>query len=103
MLKITTQQETESITLVVEGRLAGPWVQELQDCWRSIAEERKRGAVVNFTGVTFVDHSGQALLCRLWQEGAELKAAGCLNNCLVTQITASNPADRSNRHRSKTK
>ncbi|MDP1768247.1 MAG: hypothetical protein Q8L74_05500 [Nitrospirota bacterium] len=98
MLKITTHQETKSVTLIVEGRLAGPWVQELRDCWRTIAKERRRGAVVNFTGVTFVDHSGQALLRRLWQEGAQLQAAGCLNNCLVRQITASNPGKRSNGH-----
>lgn len=94
MLKITTQQDAESIILVVEGRLAGPWVQELQDCWSRVSEHGQRGTVLNLTGVTFIDQSGQELLHRLWQEGAELKAAGCLNNCLVDQITASSRGDQ---------
>lgn len=102
MLKITTRQDGELITLVVEGRLAGPWVQELEDYWSHIANDRKHGAVVNFTGVTFIDQSGQTLLHRLWQEGAELEATGCLNNCLVDQITASSRFDRPKTHRSKT-
>ena len=29
MLKITTHQETQPTTLELEGRLAGPWVEEL--------------------------------------------------------------------------
>lgn len=88
MLKITTRQEMESITLVVEGRLTGTWVKELRDCWSHIPEHRQRGTVIDLTGVTFIDQFGQELLRHMWQEGAELKAAGCLNNCLVDQITA---------------
>jgi anti-anti-sigma regulatory factor len=102
MLKITTRLEAESIALVVEGRVAGRWVKELQDCWTHIPEHRKRGALIDLTDVIFIDQFGQELLRRLWQEGAELKAAGCLNNCLVDQITASSRVDRPMLHRSKT-
>lgn len=101
MLKVTTRQDGDSITLVVEGRLAGPWVQELHDCWGRLTEDGQKSAVVNLTGVTFIDQSGQELLQHLWQKGADLKAAGCLNNCLVDQITASSRVDRSKPHRSK--
>lgn len=88
MLKVTTRQEVESITLIVEGRLAGPWVQELENCWSVVSEHGRAGVVVNLTGVTFVDQFGQELLRRMWRDGAELKASGCMNKCLVDQITA---------------
>lgn len=97
MLKVTTRLEMELITLVIEGRLAGPWVKELRNCWNQIPEHRRRGAFIDLTGVTFIDQFGQELLRRMWQKGAELKATGCLNNCLVDQITASmrdDPLDR---------
>jgi hypothetical protein len=94
MLKITTRLEMELITLVVEGRVAGPWVKELQDCWNHIPEHRQSGAFIDLTGVTFIDQFGLELLRRMWQKGAELKAAGCLNNCLIDQITSSRRRDQ---------
>ena len=35
MLKITTLVKAKSTVLRLEGRLAGPWVQELELCWDS--------------------------------------------------------------------
>jgi anti-anti-sigma regulatory factor len=102
MLKITTRLEAGSITLIVEGRVAGPWVKELQDCWNHIPGQRQRGTFIDLTGVTFIDQFGQELLRRMWQEGAELKTAGCMNNCLVDQITASSRDERPQMHRLKT-
>lgn len=102
MLKITTRLEAESITLVVEGRVAGRWVKALQDCWNHIPEHRQRGALIDLTGASFIDQFGEELLQRLWQGGAELKAAGCLNNCLVDRIMASSRVDRPMLHRAKT-
>jgi hypothetical protein len=96
MLKITTRLEMELITLIVEGRVAGPWVKELRNCWNQIPEHRRRGTFIDLTGVTFIDQFGQELLRRMWHAGAELKASGCLNNCLVEQITASRRDDQLN-------
>jgi hypothetical protein len=41
------------------------------------------------TGVTFLDADGKALLTKLWQQGAELFAAGCLTRCVVEEIMGS--------------
>ena len=89
MLKITEHRETESGSLVLklEGRLAGPWVEELKTCWRPIAANPKSRAVVDLTGVTFMDTDGKTLLTKMWQQGAELRAAGCLTKCIVEEIT----------------
>jgi len=72
-------------------------VEELNSYWRQMAANSQGGAVVDLTSVTFVDANGKALLTRLWQQGAELRAAGCLTNCIVEEITK---ADRAGSSRS---
>jgi anti-anti-sigma regulatory factor len=101
MLKITQQRDTtsESVSLMLEGRLAGPWVEELGTCWRQIAANSQSRAVVDLTGVTFIDANGKALLTKLWQQGADLRAAGCLTRCIVEEITKAGHAGSSSSSR----
>ena len=35
MLRITIHDDPDSVTFLLEGKLAGSWVQELEDCWQS--------------------------------------------------------------------
>lgn len=95
MLKITKHRDagSESVSFKLEGRLAGPWVEELETCWRQTAANPQSRAVVDLTGVTFVDADGKALLTRMWQRGAELRAAGCLTRCIVEEITKAGDAE----------
>ncbi len=88
MLKITTLTDTESTTFRLEGRLAGPWVQELERCWVStVVGTRKRHPFsVDLSAVTYVDSDGKALLKKFHKEGAKLVASGCLTSCLVKEI-----------------
>ena len=97
MLKISQHRDaaSESVSFMLEGRLAGPWVEELGTCWRQIAANSQSRAVVDLTGVTFVDADGKALLTRMWQQGAELRAAGCLTRCIVDEITGSSRVESS--------
>ena len=89
MLKITQHRgaASESVSFMLEGRLAGPWVEELNACWHQMVANQQSRAVVDLTGVTFVDADGKALLARMWQQGAELRAVGCLTRCIVEEIT----------------
>jgi len=89
MLKITSQRDAagSGVSLVVEGRLAGPWVEELSAYCRKISEELQHCTVIDLTGVTFIDADGKALLACLWKQGAELRASGCLTRCVVEEIT----------------
>jgi anti-anti-sigma regulatory factor len=86
MLKITMHTDGHSTTFELEGRLAGPWVEELKGCWERAAGSQGR-VLVDLTEVTFIDSDGKALLTRMHREGAELKAAGCLTRCIVEAIT----------------
>ncbi|SLM47207.1 conserved protein of unknown function [Nitrospira japonica] len=89
MLKITEQrvEESESMLLVLEGRLVGPWVGEVDTCWNRMAPEQQKRTVIDLSSVTFVDGEGKALLTRMWKTGATLRATGCLMRCLVEEIT----------------
>ncbi len=35
MLRITVHNKPQVITFQLEGRLAGPWLRELEECWKS--------------------------------------------------------------------
>ena len=95
MLKITTHTDVKTTTFALEGRLAGPWVAELERCWSTAPVMEKGQSVrVDLTGVTYIDAEGKALLVRMHREGAELIAAGCLTRCIVEEITRSGPFDK---------
>ncbi len=90
MLKINMRTEAGVMTFELEGRLAGPWVKELELCWRSAASTQRIYPVrVDLSSVTFIDAEGKDLLGRMYGEGAELVTTGCLNKCIVEGITHS--------------
>jgi anti-anti-sigma regulatory factor len=86
MLKITTYAEERSTTLKLEGRLVGPWVQEVDRCWSELAAAPAGPIVLDLTGVTFVDAPGKELLIRMRRGGIEFRATGCLMRCIVEEI-----------------
>ena len=88
MLKITTHTNTQSTTLQLEGRLAGPWVGELKQCWLSMVNAKTRSPLsVDLSAVTYVDAEGKELLNKIYQAGAKLVASGCFTSCLGREIT----------------
>ena len=86
MLKITTQTDATGTIFELEGRLAGAWVQELEDSWRKAANS-DRPVRVMVCAVTFIDDKGKTLLAEMHQHGAELVAEGCMNKGIVEEIT----------------
>lgn len=89
MLRITEQRgaTNDFISLILEGRLAGPWVEELNALWHQLAVSQRGNVLIDLSGVTFIDATGKTLLDRLWRQGARLRATGCLTRCIVEQIT----------------
>jgi anti-anti-sigma regulatory factor len=73
--------------LVLEGRLAGAWVDEARAAWRTVAPPAGTPVVVDLTAVTYVDESGKALLGEMCREGADFRAAGCCTKFIVDNIT----------------
>ena len=90
MLKITMQITAGGMTFALEGKLAGPWVREMEICWRSAADTQQVHPVrVDLSSVTFIDEDGKELLRKMHLGGAKLMATGCLNKCIVEGITHS--------------
>jgi anti-anti-sigma regulatory factor len=89
MLKITEQHsaEQESLSPLLEGRLTGPWVDELRRLSREISKARRQCTMIDLAGVTFIDADGKLLLAQLSRQGVELRAAGCMTGCVVKEIT----------------
>src|ERR1700741_5158110 len=93
MLRITTESKRGKTTLTVEGRIAGPSVGTVQQCWRELfAASPKQKYIVDLCGVSFIDNSGKALLREMHRQGAEFQAEGCLNQAIVDEISASEEA-----------
>ncbi len=88
MLRITTHDKPGSLTFQLEGKLAGPWVKALEDCWQSTRISRSEAAIrVDLSAVTFVDAAGKELLAAMHAHGAEFVCAGCLMKAVVAEIT----------------
>jgi outer membrane protein len=89
MLRITTEKKRGRTVVSVEGRLSGPRVAMLEQCWRELrAGSPDEKFHVNLCGVTFIDNAGKVLLKAIHSEGGQLIAEGCLNQAIVKEITA---------------
>ncbi len=95
MLRITTEKKKAKTVLSVEGRLAGPFVATLEQCWRELrAAAPQEKFYVDLCGVSFIDGPGKMLLKEMHRQGGQLVARGCLNQAIVKEIIGSgkNPA-----------
>ena len=74
-MKITVDEGQDALTLRLEGRVAGPMVEELSRTWCSLAPSlgRKR-LVIDLHGLIFIDTAGLAVLAEIHQRtGAQFR------------------------------
>jgi hypothetical protein len=91
MMRITIHDDPRTLTFRLEGKLAGPWVRELEECWRgTLANQGKPIIRVDLSELTFIDAAGRACLKAMHREGAEFVAADCLMKAVVAEITGDN-------------
>lgn len=90
MLRISVEQQRGSVLLVLEGRLVGPWVEELRSVWDDqVSAELHLALTVDLCDLTAMDSNGQALLKELLQDGATIRCTDVMNQYLVEQMSAS--------------
>ncbi len=98
MLRITTADAGEKVTLKLEGKLSGPWVEEFEHCWRMSADIYKgKSLIVDLTGVTFVDSGGKKLLCSLSSSGTHFVGSGIMPKSLIDEICPEKSAEQNGR------
>ncbi|HXG95312.1 MAG TPA: hypothetical protein VNN73_23455 [Blastocatellia bacterium] len=89
MLRITVYDQPLVTSFVVEGKLVGPWVKEMEKCWdRALAADPAKAMLVNLAAVTFIDSEGRALLSRMRRQGVKLLSRGVLINAIIAEIEA---------------
>jgi anti-anti-sigma regulatory factor len=90
MFRITTQTADDDLVMKLEGCLAGPWVRELDNCWRDVMT-RTHGRVVriDLTAVCHVDAAGRELMALMHRAGAQFVTKGCVMPEVVREISES--------------
>ena len=87
MLRITVHDAPREVTFKLEGNLSGPWLHELEECWRrTLACQDKAVLRIDLTGLTFVDEVSKACLATMHRQGAEFVANDCLTKAIVAEI-----------------
>ena len=84
VLRITTHANSSATCFVVEGKLAGPCVVELEKCWERVTATRE--ILVDLSSVSFVDATGRQLLTRMHEKGTRLIGAGLLIVSIIEEI-----------------
>lgn len=89
VLRVTLHDSPSEVRLHLEGRLAGPWVLELELCWQAVQSSGcgSKAVTVDLRDVDFVDSAGERLLAAMHGRGAKFLAAGPLTRHLVREIT----------------
>src|SRR5215472_15554563 len=88
MLRITVRDQEKKGRIQAAGKIAGPWVAELENAWRSV-QAPGREIEIDLKDVTCVDDAGRQLLARMHQAGARLVASGVMMRALVEEIAES--------------
>ena len=88
MLKITTTNNGDQPTLVLEGQLVDPWVTELEKSWAEAQHMIEQGRIrVDLKDVTAISQQGENLLFQMMCEGATFNCCrGVLTRHVVKQL-----------------
>ena len=92
MLRITLEENPDAVVLKVEGRLAGPWVEELDRLWKEKAPAVAQKKVsLDLRGTTFADASGIGILKTIYSEtGAAILSGTPWTQYLAEEVASKN-------------
>jgi hypothetical protein len=76
MIRIEVKEQRDSITLMVEGRLVGMFVPELEQCWRERTTGHVVPVIVDLRSVLSIDRDGRRLLRTMYESGVTFRGAG---------------------------
>ena len=71
MLRIEWDEASAPATLRLQGKLSGPWVEEVERVWATVRTISSH-PIVDLTEVTFIAAQGRQLLAAMLRQGAEL-------------------------------
>lgn len=69
MLRITVEESDRAETIKLEGKIVGPWVEELNRAWHALAPALGcKQLELDMRSVAFVDDKGRQLLREIYQQ-----------------------------------
>jgi anti-anti-sigma regulatory factor len=69
MLRITIEDSEDANIMRLEGKLTGPWVQELERAWRSLEPSpQSKKLLLDLRAVGFIDDQGKQLLREIYRK-----------------------------------
>jgi anti-anti-sigma regulatory factor len=89
MLRISITQTTATVAILLEGRVAGPWAEELQRTWADVAPTvGKRSVAIDLRNTTYADASGIGVLRDIYGKTvAELITGSPWTKYLAEEVT----------------
>jgi anti-anti-sigma regulatory factor len=92
MLRISIKQTAETVAIIPEGRVAGPWAAELSRTWAELAPTvGKRNVTVDLRNTTYADASGIQALQEIYRKAAaELITGSPWTKYLAEEVTRGN-------------
>jgi len=99
MLRITIRSHADRTTIALEGRLAGPSLEQLRACWLQELATRNPGSIrIDLADVGFVDAAGKSLLRSFHEQGADLTATGLMTKAILEEITRTRQLSEASPH-----
>lgn len=87
MLKISIIDSRTHRRLVLEGKLVGPWADELKPAWeRAKVELGGRELVVEMNDLVVINQAGENVLLELMQEGVKIRGCGVFTRHILKQL-----------------
>ena len=86
VIRMTFHDEAAITRLVLEGKLAGACVDELDKCWHD-APAKWTTLLIDLTGVSFIDERGLHLLKQMHDHGAKLISSSLMTRCLIDELS----------------
>ena len=93
MIRILTAAEPSGITITVDGRLAGDYIDAVDTCVKQAIGQGKPVHLF-LRDVSSIDESGRLLLGRLAARGVQLSATGVYSSYIVSEISPSGKSAR---------
>ena len=87
MLKITFNDTPDSTNVKLEGKLSGPWVDELERSWTEHSPHASGAVIIDLSGVTYIDSEGKRLLSRMVEKGVCLEGTRLMTRYVIDEIT----------------
>ena len=87
MFKISINDTPNERRLIVEGRLMGPWVEELRKSWNQAADSLNgRRLVLDLTNTTVIGPEAEKAIFQLMKEGAAFSCGDVHTKHLLKQL-----------------